>query len=232
MGTGGGEGAAYAGFLFALQRQKIPVGGVCACGASVFPSLLAANVNNPDFSVRVWSQLETSGLVPNEQAVYGAMATLLHEARLESSPMNLAVVACDVKRGQPVVLTTGEAAPVAALSLWSSSGPCMVKVNQRDLSDGSVFGIPVSIAARVFGRPVVAVRADRHARTGATLAETLIQIAAHRLDGRAELTVDIEIQPGQEHDVGAWFSTGERLGRAWGPRLAILGKTRNRRQGT
>lgn len=227
MGTGGGEGAAYAGFLLALLEQKVPIGGVCACGTSVFPCLVAAGDSDLGFAMRVWSQLEASDLLPDEEAVYGAMTTLLDGVRVESGPLNLAVVASDIHKREPLVLTTGEAATVAALSLWSRQGPCLVKVEQQDLSDGSAFGIPADIAMRLFGRPVVAVRASSHARTEASLAEILLAIASHKVNGHAEFTVDIEIEPGREHDAQAWFATGQRFGWDWGPKLRILAQNRN-----
>ncbi|NLN17935.1 MAG: hypothetical protein GX162_01480 [Firmicutes bacterium] len=225
MGTGGGEGAAYAGFLYVLYQSEIPVAGICACGTGVFPCL-AQEPAHLAYLVHIWKHLDTSGLIPDQEAVYEALVTLFPTLRLEDCPTRLAVLACDVLKGQPVLLREGPAAAIAASSLWSANGPCISNVNGCYLSDGSVFGVPVNSAARVFGRPVVALRAVRRGKPRAGVPEILIQAAAHRLDGAAEVVIDIEVQNGHEDDVDAWFDAGQQQAHVWEPILWSLAKER------
>jgi NTE family protein len=223
MGTGGGEGAAYAGFLYALHQFEIPVSGICACGTSVFPCL-AKDPGHLYFLVHIWKHLCTSGFITDQEAVYEALALLFPALRLENHPARLAVVACDVLTGQPVLIREGSAAAVAASSLWSANGPCIRTVDRRHLSDGSVFGVPVNSAARLFGRPVVALRAARPSKPRVGVSEILIQAAAHRLDDAAELVIDIGLGEGQEDDVNTWFSAGRRKACLWQETLSFMAK--------
>lgn len=232
-GTGGGRGAAYAGFLNALIERDIPARAICACGTSVLPALLFARGSDLLLATRAWSHFYSSGLVRRPEALEAAIQVFLRHTE-PTRAVKVAVTACNVETGRLVVLDDEQAVDACVLSLWSSQGPGLKRRQGELLSDGSPFGVPVAVAAERFGGPVISVRTNnalfdmRSAPTGMALAKALVTASGHMLAGLPLLSVDIEPpalggQWSDNHDIAmAWFAAGEAAGRAAVPKLLIL----------
>lgn len=234
MGTGGASGAAYAGFLHALQARSVHVRAICACGASALPAFLSSCGRDLLLATKVWAHLEAGVLLRDSGAVSEAVATLFRRREPTSAAAEVAVVACDVESGQPVVVAGGQVASACELGLWSLQGPGTAMIEGRLLSDGSPFGVPVRTALELFGKPVVAIRVGgllpdyRSMAPGLALAQALLLAGAGRLDARPCLSVEIALPRGtSRNDTAydhalAWFAAGVAAGQEAIPQISTI----------
>jgi NTE family protein len=185
LSGGGAHGAAHAGVLRALDREKIPVAGVAgvsggalvaaawAGGADLDNLVDQASRLHPWMWVRGWG----GGLLSGSRL--GALIDeFLPVATFEGLRVPLAVVATDVDSGDKVVLKQGDVREaVRASCSFPGVFPPMV-VGGRRLYDGGVSEvIPVRPAREMAGDAGVVLAIDVNSGTRWPLADSFVALA-------------------------------------------------------
>jgi NTE family protein len=170
LGGGGARGLAHAGVLAGLEEAGVPIKAVVgtSIGAEIGafyasgipPARIEAMAEELDWLATVrlfWPNFDGGGLTSGEN-IEAYLRERLGEATFADCHPPLRAIATDMERGREVILDSGElvAAVRASIALPGLIAP--YRLDSRWLGDGGLVNpLPVDVARRTFGGPVLAV---------------------------------------------------------------------------
>ncbi len=168
LGGGGGRGIAHIGVLAELEAARVPIHVIAGTSAGSLVGVLYAAGLSPEqilaLALRTkWSDL-VQVVVPRVGLVSATrmenlLNEILHNAKLEELPVQVAAVACDLYTGREVVLRQGNAALAVKASCAVPGIFSPVPRGDALLADGGlVNGVPVNVVREMNADVIVAVR--------------------------------------------------------------------------
>ena len=168
LGGGGRRGIAHRGVLAELEAARVPIHVIAGTSAGSLVGVLYAAGLSPEqilaLALRTkWSDL-VQVVVPRVGLVSATrmenlLNEILHNAKLEELPVQVAAVACDLYTGREVVLRQGNAALAVKASCAVPGIFSPVPRGDALLADGGlVNGVPVNVVREMNADVIVAVR--------------------------------------------------------------------------
>ena len=221
LGGGAARGFAHIGVIKVLEAQGIApdvivgtsagslVGALYASGMTAYDlQRVALTVDEATFTD--WT-LVGRGLIKGE-AIANFVNTQLKQLTIEKLPRALAIVATDLRSGEPIVFQRGDTgmAVRASSAVPGIFGP--VRIGDRDYVDGGLtHPVPAAIARRLGADVVIAVdiSARPNLRDPSSTVEVLLQtftIMGSRIAQYELASADVVIRPAIDQIKGTDFS--------------------------
>ena len=164
LGAGAARGLAHIGVLKVLEREGIPIDFIAGTSAGAVIGGIYAATRNLRLMERLaqhirWDYLvdlaiPKMGFVAGEKAVR-FLDILTHGKEFKDLLIPFAAVACDIERGEEVVLSSGKVAPAIRASMSIPGIVAPIRIGGRLLVDGAVLNRVPSNVVRNRGMDLV-----------------------------------------------------------------------------
>ena len=211
------RGLAHIGVLKVLDQHKIPIHYIAATSSgAIVGSAYAAGVEVrliEEIALRIsWSRiLKLAFFRPGLLSIRGLeefLVKYLGDKDFSELKINFAVVAADIKTGEPVIINKGKVARSVAVSSAIPGIFALEEINHRFLVDGGfVNNLPVDVARRMGANYVIAVDVvpskPIHNLPGDPLRmyERALDIIKHKLSITQRKKANLLIEPQIDEDI-------------------------------
>ncbi len=220
LGGGVARGIAHIGVLRILEKAKIPIECIAATSSgAIVGAAFAAGLETrviEEVALRIsWGQLLKitffkPGFIASE-AIEEMLVQYLGDLKFSDLKIPLAVVAADLKSGEPVVIREGRVARAVAASAAVPGIFAPLEINHQFLVDGGLGNnLPVNVVKEMGANYCVAVdvvpsRPVHHLPKDAFQAYgRAFDIVMHKLSVKQRQEADMLIEPTLEIDEDIW----------------------------